>query len=155
VRLGCWTAAHVRGLHGLDVDRVVCAHQRERGLVVKVATLPTHVLMLLGALPDGLCTALAALFATRDALLRFLELTLSRAVGAGFLPRLPVRRDEKHLQAHINARLVSGERQWLDWHLGTRATHIPAIRLPRDGDGLDAALDRPGPAHGDTANLAE
>jgi hypothetical protein len=76
VRLRFRTAARVRGLDGLDRDRVVRSHERERGLVVKIAVLTAHMLMRAGTLPCGLRTARAPLLPSADALLRLLQLTL-------------------------------------------------------------------------------
>ena len=91
IRLGLWAAAQVRGLHGLDVDRVVGAHQGQRRLVMEVAPLPPHVLMLFRVLPYGLRTALAALLAARDALLRLLQSFLRRTLVARVVDELPLR----------------------------------------------------------------
>ena len=71
ILLGCRTAAEVLCVNRLDVDRIVRPHEGARGLMVEVAPLPAHVLILLGALVRGLDASLAALLATRDALLAF------------------------------------------------------------------------------------
>ena len=70
--LGFWTAAQVRRLNSLDVDRVVRPHEGERRLMVNVGSLAADVLMLSGTVRHGLRSALAPLLAARDALLRLL-----------------------------------------------------------------------------------
>src|SRR5215469_13316434 len=110
--------------------------------MVEVAPLPTDMLMLLSALPDGLCTALAALLAARDALLRLLQLVLCRTVVARVFDELPVGGDKKDLQAHVDAGLASSELKRLRRDFSTGAADIPAIRLFGDGDGLDRTLHR-------------
>src|SRR5262245_23608512 len=97
VRLRLRTAAQVRGLHGLDIERVVLAYEDERRLVVKVAPLPAHMLMLLGAIPHGLLASLAALLSACYPLLRFLELFLRLAIvpRVGHALALPIGGDER------------------------------------------------------------
>jgi hypothetical protein len=73
--------------------------------------------------------ARAALLATGDALLRFLQRTLRRAVVAWVLNRVAICRDEEHLQPHIDAGLLAGKRERLRGHLGTRQSDIPTVRL--------------------------
>jgi len=91
IRLWLRTATQVGDLHGLDVDRVVLAHQGKRCLVVKVAPLPADVLMLLGALVHRLGASVTALRAAGDALLGFVELLLGCAVVPRVLGGVPLR----------------------------------------------------------------
>jgi hypothetical protein len=68
---------------------------------------------------------------------------------------LPVRRDEEHLEAHINASFTSGQRQRLGRHLRTRAADIPAIRFVGDGHGLGGTRQRTMQPHADAAKLGQ
>jgi len=111
------------------------------------------VLMLLGEHLHGLAAAVAPLLPAGDALLGLLPLAFRCARVAGILNRLPVRRDEKHLQAHITARLPSGEGQWLERYCGARERNIPAIRFFGEGDRLAGAGNRATPPHGNTPHL--
>jgi hypothetical protein len=136
VLLWCGTAAQIGRRDRLHVDGVVPAHQRQRRRVVEVAPLAAHVLMPLGTPAHGFRAALTALLAARDMLLGFLQCFLRFALVARIRNRLPIRRDEKHLEAHINAGLAVGRRQRLGGYLRTREAHVPAIRLLGEGDGL-------------------
>jgi hypothetical protein len=49
--------------------------------------------------------------------------------------------DENHLHAHVNAGLASGERERVQGDVRAGAADVPAVRLTRDADGLDDALD--------------
>jgi len=114
------------------------------------------VLMLLGEHLHGLAAAGAPLLPAGDALLGLLQLAFRCALVAGILNRLPVRRDEQHLQAPIharNARLPSGEGQWLERSCGARERNIPAIRFCGEGDRLAGAGNRATPPHGNTPHL--
>src|SRR5262245_4455438 len=155
IRLRRGTAAQVGRLDRLDVDRVVGAHQRKRGLVVEVGSLSAYVLVRARQHPHRLATAVTPLLAARDALLGLLERAFRSAVVAGIRDRLAIRRDEKYLQSHVDAGLASGEWQGLGGDLGTGAADVPAIRLARDGDRLDGALHRATPPHGDASDLRQ
>ena len=113
------------------------------------------VLMLLGEHLHGLAAAGAPLLPAGDALLGLLPRAFRCALVAGILNRLPVRRDEQHLQAHINARLPSGEGQWLERSCGARERNIPAIRFFGEGDRLAGAGNRATPPHGNTPHLGQ
>jgi hypothetical protein len=78
--------------------------------MVEVAPLPPDVLMLLRALLGSLRSPLAPLLPTRDARVGLLELLLGLSVVARIVYDVAVRRDEKHLEAHVYASLPSGER---------------------------------------------
>jgi hypothetical protein len=141
IRFRFWPAAEVRRLNGLDIEHIVLAHQGKRRFVVKVGSLPSHVLMLLGTPAHGFRAAVAALLASCDMPLRFGKLLLGLPIVARILHYIAVRRDEKHFQPYVDAGLASGEGQWLKRDVGTREADIPAIRLFADRDGLDGALD--------------
>jgi hypothetical protein len=116
--------------------------------------LAPHMLMLLGEQLHRLLAA-AARLPFGYPLLRFLQRALGFAIVPGILNDRPVRRDEEHLQPHVDAGLFAREGQWLCGHLGTRAGDVPPIRLLGDGDRLGRAFDGPGPAHGHAPDLAE
>ena len=96
------------GLDRLHVDRVVPAHEGERRLVVEVAALPADVLVPLGALLGGFLPASAPLRAAGHPPLRLLQRALGLAIVARVRDGVAVRRDEEHLQAHVDAGLVAG-----------------------------------------------
>src|SRR5262249_32813279 len=108
LRLRFGTAAPVRGLTGLNLERVVLAHERARRRVLKVAAPPGHLLLLLGALPYGLLVPLAARLPAGEALLGFLQPLLGFLRVARSRDTLPVRREEQPLQPHVSARLTHG-----------------------------------------------
>ncbi len=117
--------------------------------------LPPDVLMRLGTPAHGLAAALAALLPAGDPPLRLLQRALGLAVVARILDDLALRRDEEHLQPHIDAGLVAGA--------GAAARPAPRHRRSRrtshpprgDRDGLERALDGPGPAHRDAPDLRQ
>jgi hypothetical protein len=80
---------------------------------------------------------------------------LGLAVVAWVLHDPPVRRDEEHHEAHVDAGLFAGEPQRLGRHLSTRAADLPPIGLAREGDGLERALHWPELAHRETPDLRE
>ncbi len=149
------TAAQVGRLDRFHVDHVVLTDQRERAGVMKVGALAPHMLMLFGEQLHRLLAAAAALLPFGYPLLRFLHLALGCAGVPGMLNELPVRRDEEHLQPHVDAGRFASEGQWLGGHLGTREADVPPIRLLGDGDGLGSPVERPGPADSKAPDRAE
>src|SRR5262249_4215802 len=99
------------------INDVVVLDEVERHLVVKVLALAPHLLMLLGEQIPGLVAAFTTLLLARQPLLGLLELFLGFAVVTRILNDLSICGDEKYLQANINTRIASGERQRLDRHL--------------------------------------
>src|SRR5258706_5570274 len=120
---------------------------------MEVAALPLHFLMLALQEGDGLAAALAALLAARDTSLGLGTVLCRLPVMARIFYRFAFGSDEEHLQTHINARLIAGTRQGRSGHLGARATRIPAVRFPADGDGFRRAVQGPMQPNGDTSNL--
>src|SRR5258708_1799455 len=123
--------------------------------MLKVAALPADVLMLLSTRNNGFVPAFAALRAPRHPLRRFLKRALRCAIVARGRYYVAIRRDEEDLPAHSTARFPSRLRQRLDGHLGTGEADIPAVRLPRNGDGLGRALHRTTPPHGKVSACGE
>ncbi len=123
--------------------------------MLEVGSLPAHRLVVAGEKARRLLAPFAALLPATYRAVRLLQLALRLAVVAWVLDDLPVRRDEEHVQPHLNAGLASGERQRLGGHVGTREADVPPSRLFGERDGLDAALNRAGPAHRDPSNLGE
>jgi hypothetical protein len=89
-------------LQGLDVDRVVLAHERERRLVVEVAALLADILMLLGAALHRLRATTAPFLAAGHPLLRCLQRALGLPIVARVRHDLPVRREKEHRASHID-----------------------------------------------------
>src|SRR5690348_917250 len=146
---------HVGHPQIFEVDHVVGPDECQGRLVVKVAPLPPHVLVPLGKDTYGFLTALALFLAARDAPLGLLERLFPLPVMTWVLYRVASGGDQEHLQAQINARLLAGRRQGLGGHLHTGETDIPAVRFFGEGDGLDRAFHRPGPAYGDAPDLGQ
>src|SRR5215467_13842454 len=95
VLLGRGATAQIGRLNRLHIDHVVVAHERKRRLVMEVLALPAHMLMLL----------------------RLLQRMFGLAVVSGVLHDVPIRRDEEHLEAHVEAGLPSRLRERLGGHL--------------------------------------
>src|SRR5262249_44300739 len=136
---------------------VVGPKEREGRLVVKVAALPRYLLVVSGDEPARLLTPFAPLLPAGKPLLGFGQSLLRPAVVPGIRDCRAVRRPQKHLQAHINARLTSGERERLGrWgHLRTRETGIPAVGFPAEGNRLGPAFQPTMQPKGDMANLGQ
>ncbi len=136
--------------------RVVGAHEDQCRLVMKVPPLPAypaHVLVGLGEQNHRLLAPVTALRATGDAALGLRQALLPAAVVAGMLHPVALRRHQEDGEAHVSAGLPSGGRQRLERHVGTGEADVAAIRLPRQGDGLGRACERPMEPHGTTPNL--
>src|SRR5262249_52630836 len=56
---------------------------------------------------------------------------------------------------HVDARLAAAERPRPGRHFGAREADVPAVRLLRDRNSLDVALNRAGPAHRDAPDLRQ
>src|SRR5215472_3135255 len=108
---------------------------------MKVATLLLSPLLLASQERDSYLAALAAWLAAADSALRALDAWLSLAVMAWVLHHHALSGDEKHLEAHVDARRFAGKRQGLGRHLSAGDTRIPAVNFPRDGDGFGRALE--------------
>jgi hypothetical protein len=74
---------HVVDLQVLVLDHSVGAHQRERGLVMKVLSLPLHRLLRLRQQGHRFPAAVAPLLAARDPSLRGFERAFGFAIPAG------------------------------------------------------------------------
>ena len=85
--------------------------------MVEVPPLPLHFLVLLGQELHRFPAALAALLPPRDPPLGFLQRLLGFAVVPGILHDLAFGGDEKHLQANVDAGLLTGGRQGLHGHI--------------------------------------
>ena len=138
-----------------QIDGVVGSHQRERGLVVKVAPLPPDFLMLSGYETRRHLPAFAPFLPTREPLLRFGELLRGLAGVARILDHRALRRDEKHLQPHINTRLSACARQGQNGHPGAGEADIRTVCLAAEGDGLRGVSKRVRPAHRDVVDFGE
>src|SRR5262245_13801850 len=88
-----------------------------------------------------LLATLTALLPARDAPLGFGKLRFRRAILPGVLHTRTRRRDEEHLQPHVDARLLAGHGQRFGGHLGPRATDLPPLGLAGDGDRLGRAVE--------------
>jgi hypothetical protein len=141
VRLGCRPAIQITDLQVLQVDDIVRSDQGECGLVMEVVPLPTDFLVLLGQEMGRLLAAFAPLPPASHAALRLLQLLLGSAVVPRILDDLPVSRDEKHLQADVNPRLLASWWQGLRGNVRAGEAHIPAVRFMGDGDCFDGAED--------------
>jgi hypothetical protein len=80
---------------------------------MKVASLPLDPLVVAGQHTHRLATALTPLLATGHAPLGFRQSPLRCAVMPRILDDVSFGGDEKHLQPHVDARLLSGCRQRL------------------------------------------
>jgi hypothetical protein len=97
---------------------------------------------------------MAALLALCYAALALDQRALCAAVVAGGLNGLAIGREEKDVQAHVDAGLAARLRERFRRHVGTAEGDIPAVRLAADGDGLGGARYRARPAHGDPPDFA-
>ena len=95
----------VGDLHIFEGEGVVVAKEVQRRLVVEVRALALHRLVRLGEQSNGLAAAMTPLLASGDAPLRLRALLLAASVVARIRHHLPIRRDEKDLQPHVNPRL--------------------------------------------------
>ena len=86
-----------------------------------------HLLVFLGKHLHGLAAARAALLATGDTTLGFLQLPLRLAIVPRIVDRITLGGDEKYLQADINTRFLTSERQRLCRHIDAGEAHIPPI----------------------------
>jgi hypothetical protein len=146
---------HVADPQIFEIDHIVLPHQQERRFVVEVGTLPTDLLVLPGEDLHGLAAAIAALHPARHPTLGLLQFPFGPAVVSGILHHVTFSRDEKHLESHIDARLLAGERQGVGGHVRAREAAIPAVSFMGDGHRLDGALKRATPPHRNAPNLGE
>jgi len=79
--------------------------------VVKVAPLPLDLLALLAALPHRFPPALAPLLAAGHTPLHSPQAPVGCAEVAGMFDVHPVRRDQEHLEAHVDAGFFAGQGQ--------------------------------------------
>ena len=100
-------------------------------------------------------SAVAALRAPADAALGSPELALGTARVAGMLDALAVCCDHEDREPDIDAGLASRARPRLGGYLGTRATRVPAVRLPAAGHRLGRALQRAMQANGNAPDLGQ
>ncbi len=122
---------------------------------MEVAALPFDFLVLLDNLRLDFLTVLAALLTPSEFTLFPAQRRFCLAEELGVLAQVAVRVYIERLNTYIYAGFLASERQGLCRHLGTGEHHIPPIRFFGERDGLGRAFQRTGPAHGDTANLAE
>ena len=123
--------------------------------MVEVAPLPLHLLMLPGEQLHHFAAPFAALFATRHPTLCFLQRPLGLAIVTGVLDDFAVGGDEKHLQPDVDTRLMTGEGQRLDGHLGAGNAGIPPVRFSDNGHRLGRTLQWPMQAEGNAPNLGK
>ena len=110
--------------------------------MMKVAPLPYYLLMLPGQQFHGLLAALAAFFASGHPTLRPFQRFLSFPVMAWVLNHRSIGQGQKGLEAHINARLLSSQRQGLRRNISAREASIPAINFSGNGHRLGRADHR-------------
>ena len=113
----------------VQIDRDVVSEQLQCRLVVKVPPLALHVLMRFAQLAHRLPTLFAALLAAAHALVGFGEFLFTAPGVAWVVHDQPIGGDEKHLRAHVYARLVS-------WEAGKPTARGHLVRLHPANEGM-------------------
>ena len=145
----------VSHLQIFQIDHVVVPQQLQGGLMMKVSPLPLHFLVLPSEECHRFAAALTALLPARDTPLRLLEGFLRFPVVPRIFDDVALGGDKKHLQANVDARLLTGEWDELHRHIHAGETAVPAVGFFGDGDGLDCAFKRAAPSDANAPDLGE
>ena len=146
---------HIADPQFFQIDDIVLTQQQERRLMMEVVPLTPDFLVLLGEEQHRFPAPLAALLPPRDPPLGFLQCALGFPIVPRILHDFAFGGDEKHLQADVDARLLTGGREGLHGHICAGEAAVPAVRFMGDGDRFDRTLQRTTPLDSDPADLDE
>jgi hypothetical protein len=137
---------HVGRLQILVIDRVVLTYQSERCLVMKVLSLPLHLLMCFSEQGNRLLATMTPLLAPTDAPLGHLQCPLGLAIPARRKDARAIGERGEGFNTQVYTRFLTGRRKWLDGDIRAREADVPAIRFFGDSDRLGRPLQRARPA---------